>query len=190
VTRRAPALWSVVFVLLKAAHKRASGRFRRLMQLDRHRDGRARRSWRVLVFGLVCLIATMPHLGTAIDIGISIPTAEQVQAEQSGRVVAEEWFVGRTEIRLSEAARSPARRAQIMQEEDADIAIEAQRLAERGGNDATAIAALLRQTVGQNPKALLAKSSLWWQPGKLLDIFCAVCRSVVGAHADLSGRGA
>ena len=117
MTRRAPAFWSVVFVLLKAAHKRASGRLRRLMQLDRHRDGRARRSWRVLVFGLVCLIATMPHLGTAIDIGISIPTAEQVQAEQSGRVVAEEWFVGRTEIRLSEAARSPTRRAQIMQGE-------------------------------------------------------------------------
>jgi membrane protease YdiL (CAAX protease family) len=171
VTRRTPSFWSVVVALLKAACRRATGRFRRLLQLDRHRDGRARRSWRVLVFGLVCLIATVPHLGTAIDIGIAIPTAEQVQAEHSGRVVAEEWFVGRTEIRLSEAAISPARRAQIMQAEDADIAIEAQRLADRSGGDATAIAAVLRQTVRQNPKVLLSKGSLWWQPGKLPDIF-------------------
>ena len=45
--------------------------------------------------------------------------AEQVQAERSDRVVGEEWLAGRTEIRLSETERSPARRAQIIQEEDA-----------------------------------------------------------------------
>jgi membrane protease YdiL (CAAX protease family) len=171
VTRRAAVFWSVVFALLMAARQRARGRFRRLMQLDRHRGGSARRSWRALVFGSFGLFATLPHLGAALDIAIAIPTAEQVQAERNGRIVAEEWFVGRTEIRLSEEARSPARRAQIMREEDADIAIEARRLSDRGGGDATTIAALLRQTVEQNPKALLSKSSLWWQPGKLPDIF-------------------
>jgi hypothetical protein len=45
-------------------------------------------------------------------------------------------------------------------------AIEAQRLIDRGAGDAAPIAALLHQTVEQNPKALPSKS-----PGKLPDIF-------------------
>jgi hypothetical protein len=141
------------------------------VRLDRQRGNPATGSWRALRFGLVCLMAAVPHFVAAIDVGTAIPVAEQVQAERTGRIVVEDWFAGRTEKHLSDAAKLPDRRAQIIQEEDADIAVEAQRLAERNGGDAGAVAARLHETIRANPKLLLAKTSLWWQLGRLPDIF-------------------
>jgi hypothetical protein len=138
------------------------------MRLNLHRGG-GTASLRALGFGSLCLLAAVPHFCAAIDLGMTLPVAEQ--AEAKGRVVVEEWFAGRTEIHEAGLVRSPARHAQIMREENADIAIEAARLAKHNGGDAAAIVVRLRQTVRQDPKALLLRNSLWWQPGKLPDIF-------------------
>jgi membrane protease YdiL (CAAX protease family) len=164
VTRKGtgPAFWTVVFVLLRAAQMRG---FRRLTKLNRRR---ARGG--TLVFAMFCLVAAVTHIRTAIDVGTAVPEAERVQAEAKGRVVVEEWFAGRIENYEAEAAKSPAKRDQIIHEENSEIALEAKRLAQTDRGDAKAIEARLLTTVRDNPKALLSKNSLWWQPGKLPDI--------------------
>jgi membrane protease YdiL (CAAX protease family) len=170
VRTRGPAFWTVVFVLLRAANTRAFGRYRRLRRLRRQRLGGHAIGWRSLGFAFVCLIATFPHIGAALDISIAAPVAEKAQAEARGHVVVEDWFAGRTAFHEMQATRTPAKRDEMTREENSDIDIEAARLAQEYDGDKTAIEAQLRTTFRQNPKALLSIKSLWWQPGALPDI--------------------
>jgi membrane protease YdiL (CAAX protease family) len=170
VRSRGPAFWTVMFVLLRAANIRAFGRYRRLRRLRRQRLGGSAISWRPLGFALVCVIATFPHIGAALDISLAVPVAEKAQAEANGRVVVEDWFLARTAYHEMQATRTPAKRDEMTREENSDIDIEADRLAQQYDDDKTAIEARLRTTVRQNLKALLSSKTLWWQPGALPDI--------------------
>ncbi len=173
MTRVGPSFSTVVVVLLRAAWTRAAARRRRLRRLYQARGGGGSIVISVVSFLVIWTFSVTPHSKMANALSMAIPAAEQIQAEARGRVVVDEWFAGKIERHEADAAHFPEWRAAITNEEDAEITREAERLAGRSG-DAAAIAAHLRQVVRQNPTLLLSKSSLWWQPGSLPDIFALI----------------
>ena len=170
MSESAPRSRTVVLLLLGTARRRATGRIRRQVQL-RSARGQGRwpaRPWLSLLLG--CLFGAIVHLVTAATLITMVAAAERVQAERDGRVVVEEWFAGRIEQAEAAATRNPARRAAISRAENADIAVEAGRLAARFTRDQKAVEARLRTTVSERPGALVSLRSLWWRPGVLTEI--------------------
>jgi membrane protease YdiL (CAAX protease family) len=169
-----PSFWTVVFLLLRAARQRTSGRIRRHIKLRKRRGGIAAAVGPAIGFAFVCLLAVALHAIAASDMLVAVSSAERVQAEARGSVVVDEWFAGRIENYEADAAENPARRKQINNAESHDIAVEAQHLAHERHGDARAIATQLWMTIHNNPKALLSEKSLWWQPGRLPDIIALI----------------
>jgi membrane protease YdiL (CAAX protease family) len=169
-----PSFWTVVFLLLRAARQRTAGRIRRHIKLRQRRGGIAAALGPALGFVFVCLLAVALHAGAASDMLIAVSSAQRVQAEANGKVVVDEWFAGRIENYEADAAKNPAKRQQINNAENHDIAVEALRLANQRHVDSHALATQLWMTIHNNPKALLSAKSLWWQPGRLPDIIALI----------------
>src|SRR5262249_9125743 len=110
----------------------------------------------------------------ASDLVTAVRTAENVQAEANGHVVVEDWFARRIASYEADAARPSGSRDHARFVADGDIAAEAGRLARQRHGDQAAIAAQLRTTVWNDPKALLSDAMLWRQPGALPDIIALI----------------
>jgi hypothetical protein len=172
VPAAAPGFWTVVWLLLGAARKRAAGRRRRTRALLQKRGGMFAGLSPIL--GAAVGVAILLHVLAASDLVTAVRTAENVQAEANGRVVVEDWFARRIASYEADAARPSGNRDRTRIAVDGDIAIEATRLARQRHGDQAAIAAQLRTTVWNDPKALLSDATLWRQPGALPDIIALI----------------
>jgi membrane protease YdiL (CAAX protease family) len=170
----APGFWTVVWLLLGAARKRAAGRRRRAGALLRKRGSLFGRLPAFLGTMLGVGFGILLHVLAASDLAIAVSTAETVQAEANGRVVVEDWFVKRISFYEANAAKTPGSRDRITIVENRDIATEAGRLASQRKGDKAAIAARLAAAVHSDPAALLSDETLRRQPGTLPDIVALI----------------
>ncbi len=91
---RPPGLWSTVFLLLSAAHKRATGRQKRQQELMRHRAGKKSSiNWGNLGFVLAAAVMGLLHIGAAFVAYTAVTSGERIQAESNGKIVVDRWFL-------------------------------------------------------------------------------------------------
>jgi membrane protease YdiL (CAAX protease family) len=169
-----PRFWTVVLLLLGAARKRAAGRRRRTRALLQKRGAMLAGLSPVLGGAIGVGVAILLHVLAATDLVTAVRTAENVQAEANGRVVVEDWFAKRISFHEADAARLSGSHDRTRTAVDGDIAVEAARLARQRHGDQAAIAAQLRTTVWNDPKALLSEEALWREPGALPDLIALI----------------
>lgn len=140
---RRSRFWTVVWLLLTAAQKRAAGRRAVQRQRFRRRAGNRAGDWNGLGFFLIIFLLAVFNIGAAFLINNSVRVAQYDAAEQNGRIGVDQDFYSK----VSGLEQFGYSRTNISQALTPSYQAEAHHLARRYGGDERAIAAQLRTSI-------------------------------------------
>jgi membrane protease YdiL (CAAX protease family) len=154
---RPAGLWSTVFVLLRAARRRATGRQKRQQELMRQRAGKKSINWGVLGFVLAVVFMMFLNVGAAFVVYVAVTSGERLQAESGGKVVVDSWFVKTVASTEAWDAHGDHQWDSTL---EGEYAVEAARLSREYGGTEASVESKLRDAVhARGAGALVAKSA-------------------------------
>ena len=135
--------WRTVYLLLASARKRSRGRRQRQQELFQQRSGSST-DWGFIGFAFAVLLMIVLNGIAAFVVRSVVSAGQQVEAERSGKIVVNRWFLDAVNAALTQ---TEGYRGTVDQALDSSYSIEARQLAEHYGGDKTVIERKLRDSV-------------------------------------------
>jgi membrane protease YdiL (CAAX protease family) len=134
--------WSIVWLLLGVARKRATGRRRRQQELFRDRAGRDSTDWSGFGFALAMLVMALLNVGAAFVVHVAVVSGERIETERHGKIVVRRSFLSAARTAYKNSPNSPE-----LWMDPSSFSSEARDIAEKSGGSPPAIEQKLRDEV-------------------------------------------